>query len=239
MKNCSKSTILFSCICVISATIVMTVFSITRKQITNTYTMNRNEDPGGLDSESFGCPYWGLIGDQICDDEANTEECQFDHGDCCDVQNDFSLCSECFCYSSRYMINDTFLHDCTSQSQIHWYLGDGICQIQLNNIENLFDAGDCCLDSPECQLITMGLTPWDVVRVDTTDIECPEHVCIKSDVSCIEEFKGDGICDDFNNSHLCEFDLRDCCGPYQYLNGALDTCCKCQCLPVMNFPLLT
>ena len=137
------------------------------------------------------------------------------------------------------MINDTFLHDCTSQSQIHWYLGDGICQIQLNNIENLFDAGDCCLDSPECQLITMGLTPWDVVTVDTTDIECPEHVCIKSDVSCIEEFKGDGICDDFNNSHLCEFDLRDCCGPYQYLNGALDTCCKCHCLPVMNFPLLT
>ena len=85
----------------------------------------------------------------------------------------------------------------------------------------------------------MGLTPWDVVRVHTTDIECPEHVCIKSDVSCIEEFKGDGICDDFNNSHLCEFDLRDCCGPYQYLHGALDTCCKCHCLPVMIFPSLT
>lgn len=34
---------------------------------------------------------------------------------------------------------------------IYWYLGDGKCQVQLNNIQNLFDAGDCCVESPECQ----------------------------------------------------------------------------------------
>ena len=48
---------------------------------------------------------------------------------------------------------------------------------------------------------------------------------------------GDGICDDFNNSNLCEFDLGDCCGPNK-LDGALDTCCilqySTQFLMIMN-----
>ena len=94
MKKSSKTTILFSIISVSSATIVMIVFSINRKKVTNTFLMSRDEGPAEIDLESSGCLYWGLIGDQICDDEANTEECQFDYGDCCDGQNDFSLCSE-------------------------------------------------------------------------------------------------------------------------------------------------
>ena len=136
MKKSSKITIVSSIIAVII--IIMIVSLVSRKKDSNTNATSSSEDPQKLNSESPGCRHWSLAGDQICHDEANTEECQYDRGDCCDVQNDFTLCSECFCYSSRYMINDTFLHDCTSQSQIHWYLGDGICQIQLNNIENLF-----------------------------------------------------------------------------------------------------
>ena len=101
----------------------MIIFSIARKNITNTYTMNRNEEPGGLDSESIGCPYFEFLGDQICDDEANTEECQFDYGDCYEGQNDFSLCSDCFCYSSGHLINNTLIHECTLNNQFKWYLG--------------------------------------------------------------------------------------------------------------------
>ena len=235
MKKNSKTTILFSTIAVISATIVMIIFSIARKNITNTYTMSRNEEPGGLDSESIGCPYFEFLGDQICDDEANTEECQFDYGDCCDGQNDFSMCSECFCYSSGHLINNTLIHACTLNNQFKWYLGDGKCQMNLNNIQYFFDAGDCCLDSPDCQMLVEGNDEclWGTgyaKRVKAIDIVCPEKVCIKSDVYCIEEFMGDGICDDFNNSNLCEFDLGDCCGPNK-LDGALDTCCICECLP--------
>ena len=133
MKKSSKITIVFSIIAVIIIIIIVSLAS--RKKVSNTnITTNSSEDQEKLNSESSGCRHWSLAGDQICHDEANTEECQFDHGDCCDVQNDFSLCSECFCYSSRYMINDTFLHDCTSQSQIHWYLGDGI-RYMPNTIE--------------------------------------------------------------------------------------------------------
>ena len=230
MKKSSKTTILFSIISVTSATIVMIIFSVTRKTVSNTYSMNKNEEPEENDS---GCTYWGLVGDQICDDEANTAECQFDHGDCCNGQNHFDLCSDCFCYSNGHWINYT--QDCPSQSHIQSWIGDGKCQIQLNNIENLFDAGDCCLDSLECQLIFEGLGQWGQPTFDIVDIVCPEKVCIKSDVYCIEEFKGDGICDDFNNSHLCEFDLRDCCGPNRYLDGALDDCCICKCLPAIFY----
>ena len=85
-------------------------------------------------------------------------------------------------------------------------------------LQYFFDAGDCCLDSPDCQMLVEGNDEclWGTgyaKRVKAIDIVCPEKVCIKSDVYCIEEFMGDGICDDFNNSNLCEFDLGDCCGP--------------------------
>jgi hypothetical protein len=43
-------------------------------------------------------PEW--IGDGLCDDDANSENCQFDGGDCCldDVVIDF--CEECMCYET-------------------------------------------------------------------------------------------------------------------------------------------
>ena len=41
------------------------------------------------------------------------------------------------------------------------------------------------------------------------------------------------MCDDFNNSHLCEFNLLDCCGPNTHLDGSLDACFLCACIPVM------
>ena len=47
-----------------------------------------------------GCQYWHLTNDQVCDDEA-TKECYFDMDDCCDYQNDFTLCQDCFCYDYR------------------------------------------------------------------------------------------------------------------------------------------
>ena len=57
-------------------------------------------------------------------------------------------------------------------------------------------------------------------------------MCRKSDVHCIEEFKGDGICDDIHIG-ICEYDLQDCCLPNRLLDGTLDNCCHCACLPVM------
>ena len=57
-----------------SATIIMIIFSITRKKVTNTYSMHRNEEAER--SDISGCAYLNIRGDQICDDEANTEICR-------------------------------------------------------------------------------------------------------------------------------------------------------------------
>ena len=89
MKKGLQTTILLT-LAVVSFTIIMIVFHRSRKENSSTYTMDRTEEPG--ESETSGCSVnWGLTGDQICDDETNTEECHFDLGDCCDGQNDFSL----------------------------------------------------------------------------------------------------------------------------------------------------
>ena len=77
--------------------------------------------------------------------------------------------------------------------------GNGKCDLNLNNVENFFDAGDCCL--PEF-----------------------EEFCIKSNLLCDEETLGDGICQDFNNGPLCNYDLGDCCVISQQ-----NDCCFCFC----------
>ena len=179
-----------------------------------------------------------FIGDQVCDDEANTEECQFDLGDCCDVQNDFTLCSDCFCYSSGHL-NNSLIQDCPSKSGLELHLknhiGDGKCQLELNNLEHFFDAGDCCLDDPECTITIQGEGDlWchqsnlcSDPHYESFEVVCPDHVCIQSDIHCIQELMGDGICHDNNNSKLCEWDLGDCCKS----NLNRDDCCICACLP--------
>ena len=217
MKKGLQTTILLI-LATVSFTIVFIVFHQSRQENASTYTMDRTEKP--LESETSGCAIdWGLTGDHVCDDETNTEECHFDLGDCCDGQNDFSLCSDCFCYSAGHNIND-----CPWQTQSphhRFYYGDGICQHpQLNNIQNLFDLGDCCLESPICEEV-LDHSDWEShywgPSLVSWSINCPENVCIKSDVHCIEEFKGDGICDEINNSPFCEFDLGDC-SPYALLS---------------------
>ena len=45
------------------------------------------------------CMHQSWIGDGICDDEANTEVCNFDGGDCCGSDADFSFCEQCICYN--------------------------------------------------------------------------------------------------------------------------------------------
>ena len=44
------------------------------------------------------CPVWSLVGDGYCDDEANIVECGYDFKDCCHLDSDQSLCTDCFCY---------------------------------------------------------------------------------------------------------------------------------------------
>ena len=45
-----------------------------------------------------------------------------------------------------------------------------------------------------------------------------------SNLFCVEEKLGDGICQDFNNGPLCNYDLGDCCSR-NLINKS--ECCYC------------
>ena len=58
----------------------------------------------------LGCLHIADIGDGWCSDEANTEQCNFDGGDCCGdfPKNDF--CSACWCHTDRKYFVRFFKH---------------------------------------------------------------------------------------------------------------------------------
>ena len=153
----------------------------------------------------------GFLGDGYCDDEANTEECLYDLGDCCSFGNPdaFTLCSICYCKVNITEMTQNIncwdaLHDFLTNTD-NAKNGDGICDESFNNINNFFDSGDCCLDesSPECKL---------------------------SNAFCNPETLGDGKCQDYNNGPKCDYDLGDCCSPNHE-----EDCCICQCLKAASF----
>ena len=171
-----------------------------------------------------------LLGDGYCDDQANTEQCSYDMNDCCyyeincrwefieeiwtevcytDYELSRSLCTDCFCHADI----ESQLAQMHSRCEIYqgiivcdeWgELGDGKCDSRLNNVDDFFDAGDCCYD------------------------ERNQNQCIQSNIFCNPKTLGDGICQDYNNGPFCDYDLGDCC----LLNGEIDKseCCVCICL---------
>ena len=42
------------------------------------------------------------MGDEICDDDANVFECDFDGGDCCGTDSIKDFCLQCQCYSKYW-----------------------------------------------------------------------------------------------------------------------------------------
>ena len=165
-----------------------------------------------------------LLGDGYCDDEANTEQCLYDLGDCCDY-TDYSIsrsfCTECFCYAEiggnipslisnscqlKAKCEDIIVHDNSRPGH-----GDGQCDPSLNNVDEFFDAGDCCYNHLNNQ---------------------NHNQCIESNVFCDPNTMGDGLCQDYNNGPLCDYDLGDCCKREQ---GFMNTseCCLCMCKNAM------
>ena len=154
------------------------------------------------------CPVWSLVGDGYCDDEANTPECEYDFNECCEAENDRSLCQNCTCYLSEIKTEEYKKEFCQNPL---CRLGDGYCDLNYNKGQYFFDIGDCCLD------------------VDQTGYSYP-HIhanCIKSNNFCIPEELGDGICQDNNNGPYCDYDMGDCCLVTDQSN---QECCNCLCI---------
>ena len=199
----------FCILATISAIIVMTGYQIKRrdnldqtKKETTVVSIQMNENTTSCSNELMI-----LLGDGFCDDEANTESCLYDLGDCCDYTDyskSRSLCTQCFCQADIPSLTSNL--DCeTLQVKMVWgsQLGDGVCNSELNNVDNWFDAGDCCYEQP---------------------IEN----CYQSNVFCNPDTLGDGICQDYNNGPLCDYDLGDCCQLPIADRG--DECCYCTCI---------
>ena len=110
------------------------------------------------DKTEIGCEHYDIVGDDICDDIANTEICSYDFGDCCSFENDRSLCVDCICNIDLNSNKTKLEKACVKNSGmildhlVLSLLGNGKCQLDFNNEKFDFDLGDCCIEDPKCFL---------------------------------------------------------------------------------------
>ncbi len=132
--------------------------------------------------------------------------------------------------STSLQANQELLSKCKEN---HGWVGDGICDDETNTEECLFDNGDCCEDNIKDRFCDLCICHETGLRHDPTptttiydpfDTEPPE--CMEHRVPLI----GDGVCDDFNNNYLCEWDGEDCCKE----DANFDTCLVCECMEVFD-----
>ena len=190
-----------------------------------------NEQSGiKANSNNSGCPFWDITGDGFCDDEANIPECGYDFKDCCKMENDRTICEDCFCIipeDDKASVKQKHFERCPLYFYQH--LGNGRCDLNQNNKDHYFDFGDCCLEDTTCRIKFFNQT-------DFVDKFCPPNPCIKSNIFCVKEELGNGICEDYNNGPFCDYDLGDCClSPPNHswtTQGEITNrdCCICSCL---------
>ena len=210
---------LISMVCAFTVMIIWyTVWSSKKKGPTDEVNGAVND----MINSNLSCQHWELAGDGYCDDEANVPDCGYDFNDCCETENDRSLCQNCTCYLSQNKTEKYKESNCQDWIDL-LHLGDGNCDINYNTEEYFFDVGDCCL---ELDLSSeYGCRYKDMITGAIEDVYCPENTCIKSNNFCIPEELGDGICQDHNNGKYCDYDMGDCCDP----SVVLDQCCICSC----------
>ena len=98
------------------------------------------------------------------------------------------------------------------------YFGNGVCDVGFNTEEHFFDVGDCCLENPTCMSSSFISTAVDPF--------CQENLCIESNIFCVKEELGDGICQGHNNGPFCDYDSGDCC----LVTENSETNCTCNCI---------
>ena len=74
-----------------------------------------------------------MVGNGVCEDETNNQDCNYDGGDCCVVNANTVSCSECVCH----------LID-TCAAGYHPLVGNGFCNDDTNIAACEYDGGDCC-----------------------------------------------------------------------------------------------
>ena len=167
----------------------------------------------------FGEPSW--IADGNCDDITNYEGCFFDGGDCCGSNVNTQYCTQCLCLEEEGGggIGGTTTAGACNQG----WIGDMQCDDINNNLDCIYDGGDCCGPNVNTQYcyICQCLEEDGGGSGGTTTPYGTTTSCF-GDSSWI----ADGICDDITNYEGCFFDGGDCCGS----NVNTQFCTQCLCL---------
>ena len=191
------------------------------------------------------CPYLELIGDGFCNDEANSENCNYDGGDCCiDISTDY--CIECTCHHE-----DNCVLGYTPS-----VVGDGFCNDETNTENCNYDGGDCCgscvlnkhctecacLGGADTANVLMGNTVCNdeaniaVCNYDggdccgynvNTDL-CSDCKCYVNEtcVAGTHPLVGNGFCNDETNNENCNYDSGECCSTCT----SRSQCTECTCV---------
>ena len=185
-----------------------------------------------------------LIGNGVCNDEANNPGCFYDGGDCC-ININMDHCSECTCH---------YQENCIAGFTPS-VVGVGFCDDETNNADCIYDGGDCCgscVVTDHCsQCICLGGADTTNVLVgdgfcndetnnfnchydfgdccgyNVNSEHCTECTCFMEEmcVAGVHPLVGNGFCNDNTNVIECDYDGGDCC-----VNVNTDSCSECNCL---------
>lgn len=161
-------------------------------------------------------------GDKTCDDENNHCGCDWDGGDCCGTTKDydFGYCTKCKCLDPKVKTK------CENQH----LKGDKHCDPQNNHVDCEFDGGDCCgpkLTGEKARIKYHFCTVKQILPKGDCTCKDPKFNLQNCASKCLsDKWKGDGNCDDPNNTCGCNWDGGDCCGKGKNLSY----CTKCKCL---------
>ncbi|CAM9785170.1 unnamed protein product, partial [Ectocarpus fasciculatus] len=112
------------------------------------------------------CGFPGAIGNGICDNDNNKEECGYDGGDCCsctcqvpaEFMEEKFRCSKFIDYAcvdpeASCVDDDDITVNMLENCEYISSLGDGWCDLRNNNAECGYDGGDCCECTCEPRLL--------------------------------------------------------------------------------------
>ena len=160
------------------------------------------------------CSHLNWVGDGRCYLFLRNQKCAYDGGDCCKPDRyGNSLCD----YDNDYPVCEYDGGDCCQGNVAS--IGNSVCEDENNNARCSFDGGDCCLASintTSCSECKCKIED----EVMNPHLICPIYTTI-----------GDGVCNDENNTPVCQYDGGDCCLP----NVNLTACTECQCIKDVNF----
>ena len=178
----------------------------------------------GVLPSTAGCEVIQFAADNICDDGNNNAACAWDGGDCCGLGNSYDYCTACECLDCEFTehVSDECVDSIQRTCSFPIYQGDGICDTDNNVAGCDWDGGDCCGPSNDYRYCGD-----DCECLDCT-FEHPSDECVDMITgSCgVQQFMGDGFCDDDNNNAGCDWDGGDCCSSA----SSYAFCSSCQCL---------